>query len=330
MRTIDAEVLVVGAGVTGLTASALLAAQGVKTITIARHSGTGRTPRASMLNQRTIEVFRDMAIEDLVRAIGTPATRLGHNVLLTGFQGIEIGRYSCYGAGGHQLSDYTAASPCETFILEQQHVEPVLLTAARERGAEVRWSTELLAIEQTSDHVMAHLRERRTAAEYTIRASYAVAADGARSLVARQLGFGFHGESGLMSMVNTWLEVDLSRYTAHRPGAIYWMIQPGNDYWVGSGTWICHRPFSEWIVSRQYDIADGPPDTSEQGAIAHARTVIGDPEIPIRGQGHKHVAGQPRGGRRVPQRPCLLGRRCCSSASAGERPRRQHINPRCL
>ena len=277
----DTDVLVVGAGVTGLTMCALLGALGVPTLTVARHSGTAPSPRAHITNQRTMEIFRDMGIEGRVQAVGTPLKRLGANVLATSFTGLEIGRYECYGAGALQSSDFASASPCEMWNAPQHVLEPVLLGLARENGGEVRWSTELMDIEQRADHVLARLRQRATGAEYLVRARYVVGADGARSLVAALTGFEFEGECGLMSMMSSWLDVDLSRHTAHRPAAIYWMMQPGNDYWVGSGTWICVRPFDEWVLTRQYDPADGEPDTSEAAIVAFARATIGDPDIPI-------------------------------------------------
>lgn len=303
MLTVDTDVLVVGAGLTGLTASLFLARQGIAAMTVARHAGTANSPRAHVLSQRTMEIFRDLSVEERVRQISTPLTQLGHNVMLTGFQGLEIGRYSCYGAGTHQLSDFAAASPCVMTSAAQHLVEPVLLAAARERGLEVRWSTEFVSLEQSPQHVLVRVRERRTGAEYCIRARYVVAADGARSAMARELGIEFHGEPGLMSMMNAWVEVDLSRYTAHRPACIYSVMQPGNDYWVGSGLWICHEPFHDWMITRQYDPAEGEPDTSEAAIVAHARAVIGDPDAPVRvkdvskWQVNDMVAAQYRSGR---------------------------------
>lgn len=138
---------------TGRTLSALPAASGVRAITVARHAGTAPSPRAHITNQRTVEIFRDMGIEDEVQAVATPLKRLGNGVLATSFTGLEIARYRCYGAGTHQLSQFAAASPCEMVNAPQHVLEPVLL-AARENGAEVRWSTELVHIEQSAGQVL--------------------------------------------------------------------------------------------------------------------------------------------------------------------------------
>ncbi|MFD5329833.1 FAD-dependent monooxygenase, partial [Streptomyces sp. NPDC127092] len=62
----------------------------------------------------------------------------------------------------------------------------------------------------------------------------------------------------------------------------YSMAQPGNDYWVGSGTWICVKPWTEWVLLCMYNPEDGEPDTSEASVIERARATIGDDSIDIR------------------------------------------------
>lgn len=224
MSDIDTDVLVVGAGPAGLSAAALLAAYGVDAITITKYPGTANSPRAHITNQRTMEVFRDLGLEEAVREV----------------------------------------------------------RGAEQRGADIRFSTELITISQDAETARAVVRERDTGREYTIRARYVIGSDGGRSTVAEQLGFAFDGESGLGCAVNVWLEVDLTRYTAHRPGTLYWMCQPGNDYWVGSGTFICVQPWTEWVMLFMYDPAQGEPDLSESSMAERAQTLIGDPEVDVR------------------------------------------------
>lgn len=85
-----------------------------------------------------------------------------------------------------------------------------------------------------------------------------------------------------MNMMTCWLEIDLAQYTAHRPACMYWMVRPGNAFWVGSGTFITVKPFSQWLMNRQYDPQDGEPDMSEQGVIEYARSLLGIPDADVR------------------------------------------------
>ena len=284
MRTFETDVLVVGAGPAGLTSSALLSMLGVSAITLSKHPGTAPQPRATHTNQRTVEILRDLGIEDRLNEVGQPLKTLGNNVLATSFTGLEIFRYPSYGTGP-RLADYAAASPCEPFTAGQHLVEPILLDAALERGADIRFSHELVAIDQSDGTVLARVRTRDTMEEYLIRARYAIAADGGRSTVAEQLGFGFEGQTALKHMLNAWIEVDLTEYAAYRPSVIYTILQPGGDSWVGSGSFLCVRPFHDWVLTREYDPNGGEPDTSDTALIEFARTMIGDPNADVRVKG---------------------------------------------
>ncbi|PVH77023.1 hypothetical protein DL98DRAFT_639444 [Cadophora sp. DSE1049] len=279
------DVLVVGAGVTGLSLSILLRNLGVRTLTIAKHRGTATAPRAHITNQRIMEIFRDIGIEEQVKELSTPLKEVGNFVLTTNItdRKQEIGRYSCYGAGVDQLTRFSKASPCEMMNIPQHLLEQILLKRASGGGSDVRFYNELLHIEETNGKVSARVRDRHTQAEYMVRARYVVGADGANSTVAKQLGITFQGKSKVMSMVSSWLEVDLTEYTAYRPAAIYFLLAPGNAYWVGSGTCVMVKPFTEWILNQQYDSEDGDPDTSDHGVIEHARKVLSLPaDMPIR------------------------------------------------
>ncbi|KAL2689098.1 hypothetical protein Neosp_003150 [[Neocosmospora] mangrovei] len=283
VQKIDTDVLIVGAGVTGLTLSTLLSEFGIRALTIAKHSSTAPSPRAHVTNQRTMELFRDMGIEDRVTEVAVSLPSIGNGVIATTLTGLEIGRYSCYGGGDHQLSHFSMSSPCKMVNSPQHLLEPVLLQRACEAGAEIRFGHELTHIEQSPDEgVMATVLNRTTQAEYRVCARYAVGADGGRSLVATTAGISFQGKPGLMSMLSTWLKVDLTEYTAYRPSCIYRLCKPGNDYWVGAGMLVNVYPFDEWVLNRQYNPADGEPDLSDKALIKYVRDTLGlDSSLPV-------------------------------------------------
>ena len=279
MNTIETEVLIIGAGPAGLTAAALLARQKVKTIAITKYNGTANSPRAHITNQRTVEVFRDLGIEDKLVAMAMPQHLMGAQVYATSFAGQEIARMMTWGAGSARRADYESASPSSMCNAPQHLMEPILLDSAKAQGADVRLRTELIRISQDDDHVHALVRENATGAQYTIRAKYAIGADGGRSLVGEQLEFEYKGTPDLGRSVSVWLEADLTRYTAHRSGALFIVCLPGHETWMS--VWPCVKPWTEWnplFLLRDYL----PADATEEAVLKLVRESIGDPNIEVK------------------------------------------------
>ena len=81
-KVIDTDVLVVGAGPAGASAGLFLAKYGIRTLVISRHRGTAETPRAHIVNQRTMEVMRDAGLEDACVALASPSSHIAHSFFL--------------------------------------------------------------------------------------------------------------------------------------------------------------------------------------------------------------------------------------------------------
>ncbi|GAA4025252.1 FAD-dependent monooxygenase [Streptomyces plumbiresistens] len=273
------DVLVVGAGPAGLTAAAFLAEHGVDAITVTKYPGTAPTPRAHITNQRTVEVFRDLGLEDQVREIAMPAELMGTNVWATSFAGVELARMMTWGRGRDRQGDYDSASPSQMCNAPQNALEPVILASAQEREADIRFGTELVDIVQDDDGVRATLQRGEDGTTYVVEAKYAIGADGANSTVASCLGFDMEGTAGLGSAFTVWIEADLSQYVSHRPGALFWVAPPGtNVLW---SAWTAVVPSNEWnALFLMHEFL--PADASDETVAELVRAGIGDPEIEFR------------------------------------------------
>ena len=279
MRAVDTDVLVVGAGPAGLTAASLLARAGVRSITVTKYGGTADSPRAHITNQRAMEVMRDLGVEDRVMRRALPQELMGAQVFATAFAGREISRMMTWGAGDDRRVDYQAASPCAMCNVPQHILEPILLDTARSFGADIRFDHEVIGVDQTPEVAIARVRNRRSGEEREVRALYILGCDGARTIVGEQGGFEFEGVAGLGSAITVWIEADLTRYTRHRSGALFFVRSPGSQDVLS--IWTCVEPWTEWstIFTRQRFEAS---DLSEESVMRRVRAAIGDPSVEVR------------------------------------------------
>ncbi|MFF3877265.1 FAD-dependent oxidoreductase [Streptomyces sp. NPDC001978] len=278
----DTDVLVVGSGPAGGSAALALATYGIRTLLVTKYGWLANTPRAHITNQRTMEVLRDLGVESEALAHGSPSHLMGDTVLCTALTGQEIGRIRSWGTGPGSATEYASKSPSQMIDLPQTYLEPILVSNAAARGAKVRFDTEFLDFTQDEDGVTARLRDRVRGDEFTVRARYLIGADGGRSAVAEQLGLPFDGRMAKAGSMNIVFKADLTRYCAHRPSVLYWVLQPGAETGgIGMGLVRMVRPWNEWLLVWGYDIEQPPPDVDEETARQIVRDLIGDPELPV-------------------------------------------------
>ncbi|MGW1344576.1 FAD-dependent oxidoreductase [Kribbella sp. NPDC002412] len=280
---ITTDVLIVGSGPAGGAASLFLSTYGVDNVVLTRYGWTANTPRAHITNQRTIELMRDMGIEDQVMDHGTEHALMGQTAFCTSLAGEEIGRIRTWGTHPRRLADYTEASPTLPCDLPQTLFEPILLSTAASRGARLRFNTEYLSLEQDDDGVTATVRDRLSDTTYQIRAKYLIGADGGRSKVAQDIGLPMAGSMDIEGSMNIVFEADLSRYVAHRPSVLYWVLQPGAQIGgIGAGLIRMVRPWNEWLIVWGYDINQPAPVVDEAMATEIVHNLVGDDTIDVK------------------------------------------------
>ena len=279
----ETDVLVVGSGPAGASAALFLASYGTSTLMITKYSRLSDSPRAHITNQRTMETMRDMGIEDVLMREATPWEYMGNTTFCTSLAGEELGRIPSWGTDTARHADYELQSPCTMLDAPQTITEPILVKAAQERGARIRFDTEYLSHTQDETGVTTTVRDRLTGAEYTIRSRYLIGADGARSKVAADAGLPFEGPGATGGAMNIVIEADLSRFVAHRPSVLYWMLQPGAEReGVGLGVLRMIKPWHEWMLMWGYEVAVGPPQFTDDFIRELAVKLVGTEDFEMK------------------------------------------------
>ena len=82
--------------------------------------------------------------------------------------------------------------------------------------------------------------------------------------------------------MNIVFHADLSKYVAHRPSVLYWIMQPGADMGgIGMGLVRMVRPWDEWLIVWGYDINEPPPEVDEAVATRVVHNLVGDDTIDV-------------------------------------------------
>ncbi len=177
----DADVLIVGAGPTGLVLALWLARLGVRVRIIDKTSEPGTTSRALAVQVRTLEFYNQLGIAQQVLERG----RKFDAVNLWG-AGKRVATASL-GDMGEGLSPFLFA-----VIFPQDEHERLLIDWLDKAHVHVERQTELLQFEQSPHGVLARLK-RPDGSQETCRAAYIAGCDGAHSSVREALGIGFPG-----------------------------------------------------------------------------------------------------------------------------------------
>ncbi len=199
------EVLIVGAGPTGLVLALWLAKQGVRPRIIDKSAASETTSRALAVQARTLELYRQLDLAD--DAIDAGHKSPGVNFWVRG----ERKAHLAFGDAGADLTPY----PFVLMFPQDQH-ERLLIDRLAKMGIAVERETEMVSFEERDDAVAARLR-RPDGSEEVCDAKYLAGCDGARSITRHTIGAQFPG--GTYKQTFYVADADIER-SAAIPGEI--------------------------------------------------------------------------------------------------------------
>lgn len=235
---IRTEVLIVGGGLTGLTAAALLAHRGIDCLVVERHPTTSIQYKFTGISPRSMEIFRSIGLEPEIRAERTGDQQGGGIARAKNLADPDI-QWSDLG-----WPDARPFSPTQPATCDQHVLEPILRRHAERHGAVTRFGWDLDSFEQDDAGVRAGIRNLATGSEETIVADYAIAADGAHGTMRQRLGIASSGSGQLQHWISIIFDTDLPptlqdrRFTACFIGDLNGTVTP--------------RAGGRWLLALQY------------------------------------------------------------------------------
>ncbi|SFS07195.1 2-polyprenyl-6-methoxyphenol hydroxylase [Halomicrobium zhouii] len=225
--TSETEVLIVGAGPTGLTTAIELRRRGVDCRLIEKEDSSVQTSRALAIQPRTLQAFEDMGVLDEV---------LEKGVRVTGATAYDDDESLFH----LDMDNVRPPSPYPfIWFLPQNHTEQILGQRLDELGGEIEFERELVGFGQWDEMVTATVRHREDGKEQTeeITANWLLGSDGAHSHVRETLGLELEGVTTEQEVLVADAKADWTLPSTeasiwfHEEGVVAVLPMPGEDLW---------------------------------------------------------------------------------------------------
>ena len=268
-------ILIVGAGPAGLCSSILLSRLGVQSLLVERHPSTSIHPKATGISTRSMELFRSWGIERQIRDAAMTLEFVSS--VRPNLSAAELERRSL---GYPARDEALALSPTTPAVLAQDILEPILVEHARSYpGAEVRFNTELVELQQKADGVHAIVVHRETGERLEVQAQYVIAADGANSPIRRQLGVATQGVARIGEYLSILFRADLTSVVGSNLCGLYMLQGLGGP--APSVVVPTSRDGRRWILATPWR-GDAPIDSlSADDLLGIVRRAVGRPDLAV-------------------------------------------------
>ncbi len=269
MVTDTTDVLIIGAGLAGLSTAVFMGLHGVPALVVERHASTSVLPKARGQNPITMEALRTAGVTDAIHAARPPGRPAITSVISRSMAGPVL-----YDHVAHR-PDFSRFSPESPGMASQAKTEAALAARARALGAQLQFETRCDALVQDADGVTVTLQSLATGAVREVRARYVVAADGIKGDLREQVGIGIHGLGLLRSATAVRFLADLTALAGDNAMVVHYVQNPALP--DGAGVLVSTDNPGEWVANMSAD-----PERDEATTAAIIRTMVGVPDLQLR------------------------------------------------
>jgi 2-polyprenyl-6-methoxyphenol hydroxylase-like FAD-dependent oxidoreductase len=265
----DSEVLIVGAGPTGLTLAIDLGKRGVRCTLIEQKERPAFLPKMERVNARTMEIYRRMGLAPQIRAAGLrPDCPMDVYIILAMNEPplLRLPYPSIAQAQADTRATNDGTMPLEPYqLISQYTLEPLLKSVAETIPAvAVRFGCEFQSLRQDASGVTARVRMSDGKTQ-ELRASYLIGCDGGSSPVRKELGIALRGEGNMLTL----------RQALYRCDELFDRLPIGNGPAKGRHYHVADDKATQLIMqdSTRHWTLHSIVDTDQEMNIAFERTV---------------------------------------------------------
>ncbi len=265
----DSEVLIVGAGPTGLTLATDLGRRGIRCIVVEQKERPAFLPKMERVNARSMEIYRRMGLAQQIRAAGLRSDCPMDVYIVLGLDKaplLHLPYPSVVEAQARARSTNDGSLPLEPYqLISQYTLEPLLKSVAETiPSVTVRYGCEFVSLTQDSGGVTARLRNGDSSVQ-DVRAAYLVGCDGGSSSVRKELGIELAGEANLLEL----------RQALYRSDELFDQLPIGNGPGKGRHYHVADDKATFLIMqdSTKHWTLHSVVDTDHEMDIAFERTV---------------------------------------------------------
>jgi 2-polyprenyl-6-methoxyphenol hydroxylase-like FAD-dependent oxidoreductase len=244
-KIINTDVLVIGAGPTGLALATVLAQQGIRPYVVEKLSTGRNTSRAAVIHAHTLEVLQQIGVSERLQSAGVSVTKFSmrdrDKVLV------------------RLRFDSLPSRFSELLMIPQDMTEKILAERLAETGVDVQWGCTAVDLSETAAGVSVMVSS--DAGRRDVHARYVVGADGMNSLVRQTADIGFTGGS----YEETFVLADVDMKWAHGGDEVMLFFSPGGLVVVAP------LPGGRFRIVATLDDAPQQPDAADVQALLDAR-----------------------------------------------------------
>ena len=279
INNLKTDVLIVGAGTSGMVAALCLAKWNVKSIIVERNLGVNKHPKAHELNTRSIEILESIGVS--IQKLEQEASPISDGTRIAFCTSIkdEFGEIDLDKDVDDPSKYNRYLKSARPYLnISQTEIERVLRKTIKENPyIDLLSGHTWKSVEDMDETVLAEVEDMNNAQDIKIAAKYLLAADGASSPVRKTLEIQMSGHGLIGTFANAYFEKNLRAFI-QKPAKLYWILNP-----AAAGVFIAHHIDKRWVYNFPiYEPWDNIEEITDEYLASRIKEALGIEQIEIK------------------------------------------------